>query len=265
MNPAGIRWLASYPKSGNTWARLLLAAYHHDGHLHINDTPSVGDVGEHFYQAATARQIGSLSGMEKALLRPAALLNLMAMTRYRPLVVKTHFANIELHGQRMIPPELTFRAIYVVRDPRDLAPSAARHFGRTLDETIADLRDETRCIGPAKRVPHIVSSWSNHVRSWSAGDPETTLVRYEDMVADTCDALERMLVTVNITPDAERIERAVEACRMERVKKSEAAIGFREASAKAGEFFGATTETLSESQRLEVENDHGEMMEAVGY
>lgn len=259
-----INWLASYPKSGNTWARLLLGSYHHDAPCNINDTPSTGDVAEQYYQAATCRQLSSLTLPERAMIRPAALLNLIAMTRYRPLVVKTHFANAELFGCRMIPPELSGRAVYLVRDPRDIVPSFARHMGVDLDTMIANLRNDSYAIGH-ENSSHVLSSWSNHVKSWGSGSPETTLVKYEDMKADPCDALERMLVTFNVRPDEQRIERAVEACHLSRLKEREKSQGFNEQSKKAGEFFGATTEKLSESQRRQIENDHAEMMEEMGY
>lgn len=261
-----IHWLASYPKSGSTWARMLLQAYHRDAAPDINDFgPVVGDTARHHYQAASVVPVGDLSKRQQAFLRWAALHNLEHATRFRPLVAKTHHANIDILGVRMIPPPMSGRSVYLVRDPRDVAPSFARHMGKTLDQAIYCMADEEHCIGNDGHLWHFLSSWSNHVRSWGAGEPEVTLVRFEDMVADTADALERMLVTYNIRPDAARIERAVAACHIDRLREQEAEHGFIEVSPKAGRFFGGTQGRLTDEQRRVIENQHGEMMAAAGY
>jgi hypothetical protein len=263
-----ISWLASYPKSGNTWARLLLSAYHHDGPANINDAIGTGDANRVMYQSACVRPITMLSRSEQVLLRPAALLNMLYMNQHRPLVTKTHFANCELFGVRMVPPAMTQGAVYLVRDPRDVAVSLSKHYGKTIDEAIDMMADEQRHIGGDDEITHMLSTWSNHVKSWGSGEPEVTLVKYEDMIADTADALERMLLTFGINPDAARIERAVAACELDRLKSQEDARGFKEASKKADRFFGdgeGWREVLSDEQLRRVQKDHGKMMVEIGY
>lgn len=263
-----ITWLASYPKSGSTWARMLLTAYHNDGHLDINDTVTTGDVAIQWYQSASVIPVPRMSQKARVLLRYAALLNMIACTRHRPLVAKTHHANAELYGVRLIPPQLTSRAIYIVRDPRDVAPSLARHMGKTVDEAIGDMADPNHAIGSDQEVPHLLTTWSDHVKSWGAGDPEVVLVRYEDLVLDAADALERMLVTCNVRPKQSRIYRAVEACEVERLAEQEAAIGFSERSKQCERFFGAGKgwrNELTPEQVARIESDHGEMMAKMGY
>jgi len=263
-----IVWLASYPKSGSTWARMLLTAYHYDGHACINDTITTGDVAANWYQAASVKPISAMSGRDKILVRYAALLNMINGTRHRPVVAKTHHANAELYGVRLIPGPLTFRAIYLVRDPRDVAPSFARHMGKSVDETIANMADEDHAIGKQFEIPHILSSWSNHVRSWGSGDPQTVLVRFEDLRTDPSDALHRMLVACNVRPDVARIARAVEACSLERLMAQEDERGFIEASQRTERFFGSGKgweQELTPEQAQRIGSDHGEMMQAMGY
>lgn len=260
-----IHWLASYPKSGSTWARLLLTAYHRDGYVDINDAIIAGDVNDRWYQAASVLCLRDMSIKETSLIRNAALLNLIGSVRYRPLVVKTHFANIELFDVRMIPPQMSSRSIYIARDPRDIVPSFARHLGKGIDETIDVMDSEMHRIGEDGKVSHVLSSWSNHVRSWGSGDPEVLLVRYEDMKADPCDALDKMLTQVGVKTEPDRVQRAVEACELHRLKEQEKNAGFVEASRKAGDFFGATKDCLTPEQRLKVENAHEQMMTEIGY
>lgn len=261
-----INWLASYPKSGNTWARLLWTAYRTNGLVDINGELTLGDLNATAYQSACVLPLDRYSPASLGLVRYAAMLNLMAMhADQKPLVVKTHYANAERDGVRFIPPRLSGRSVYIVRDPRDVAPSLARHLGKTLDEAVEFMRRPSAFITTDDGRGHILSTWSNHVRSWGAGEPEVTLIRYEDMKRDPHDALSRMLLTFNVDPCPDRVAMAVEACALEKLKAQEKEQGFTEASDKAGSFFGATTEKLNESQRREIENDHGEMMEALGY
>lgn len=261
-----IHWLASYPKSGNTWARMLLTAYHYDGVIpSINDTPSTGDSAEVFYQAASIRPLSQLSPAERVLIRNAALLNMVAMCRYRPVVVKSHHANCQMFGVRMIPPEMTASAVYVVRDPRKVAPSFASHFGKTLDEAIETMSAQDEMICP-ESVEQYLASWDLHVQSWAGKDTGATLIKYEDMEKDPADALERMLVTYNIKLDPVRIDRAVLAADISKLRAQEAEAGFNEASAKAGgNFFSAKKETLTTAQTLRIENNHCDTMSSMGY
>ena len=97
-----ISWIASYPKSGNTWVRLFLEAFLLDQiqELDPNNTfVSQGDSGALDYQAATTIVIDRITEQESwmwAMLRPAALINLVNRQKKRPILVKTHWANIKI-------------------------------------------------------------------------------------------------------------------------------------------------------------------------
>jgi len=159
-------------------------------------------------------------------------------------------------------------AIQIVRDPRDVAPSSARHMGTSVDETITNMADEDHAIGKQFEIPHILSSWSNHVRSWGSGDPQTVLVRFEALRTAPSDALHRMLVACNVRPDVARIARAVEACSLERLMAQEDERGFIEASQRTERFFGSGKgweQELTPEQAQRIGSDHGEMMQAMGY
>jgi len=262
-----LTWLASFPKSGSTWARMLLTAYHNNGlYLDINSTLGESDVSAISYQAATSVPLGLLTDQEHAWIRQAALVNVSYRSLHPVVLVKTHAANAEFFGVRLIPPALTHKAIYIARDPRAIVPSLARHLGDDYERAIEHLEDDAFCLdGPVKTL---ISSWTTHVRSWQSQEIETVLVRYEDMLADPADALERMLLVCNIRPDAERIARSVELCAITKLQEQERELGFRERSHKTDCFFGGSPKwetELTSAQVLRIEQSCAEQMAVLGY
>lgn len=123
----GIVWLASYPKSGNTWVRLFLANYRAHGlKINPNSLPTeftISDTRDRDYHAVSPYPVEKMSHLEILMLRGAALLHAMASVHERPMFCKTHAANAVLNGYRLFPPPVTAASVYIVRDPRDVAVS----------------------------------------------------------------------------------------------------------------------------------------------
>ena len=96
----GISWLASYPKSGNTWLRLFLASYRNDGHPIIpNALPREYEYADHqdeHYHSVSPWPVDKLSDVDVLQLRGAVLIKILTECRTRPLMVKTHNARIVL-------------------------------------------------------------------------------------------------------------------------------------------------------------------------
>ena len=268
-----INWLASYPKSGSTWVRMLLAAYRNKGELDINDPGhSVGDLHLYFHQVVSPKPAMGLDLGAQVLIRPAALAHLMvAYAHINPLVVKTHYANTMVDDIATIPPGVTERAIYVVRDPRDEAISYANHFKISLDESIEAMANEQRTIQHKQDgLSHLLSSWSTHVESWLSEQRfPVTVLRYERLMEDTHSALAGLLERLGEEDiDAERIALAVDAARLDRLRGQEKTNGFRE-SPKGVQFFNRGGSwwrgVLTEEQQQRIEADHGAMMRQLGY
>src|SRR5215471_13125543 len=183
-----ILWLASYPRSGNTWLRAFLHNLLRDppdpyGINRLQDFTLI-DSQARWYRPLDPRPCNELSKEEVAALRPLVH---AAMTRAFPdtVFVKTHNALVEDRGTPMISLAHTAGAIYVVRDPLDVAVSYSFHFGVPLADAVAALnRPGNQSVG---NQPNFVyerhGSWSEHVGSWTAlSGPALHVVRYEDMV-----------------------------------------------------------------------------------
>jgi len=268
----GATWLASYPKSGNTWLRLLLEAYRRNGALDINDVRiSHSDGGATIAQGVSPMPIEALGWRGELLLRPAAMLNMLCRLG-DPILVKTHFANIQLDGlPPCIPREFTKKAVYVVRDPRSVLSSFAKFYQFPFDKACDAMASPEFMIGGnAAFARCLLSTWSNHVASWAS---ETAfpvhVVKYEDMLADTAKELTEVLTFLEIEVDKKLVAKAVKAASLAQLRGAESSAGFRENSGKSGPFFGSGgtrwRDELGPKWVRRIESDHGKVMESLGY
>lgn len=266
-----IWWIASYPKSGNTWVRMLWAAYR-KGELGLNDFYgySSGDLNSLFYQMVSCEPLTSLEPHEFVAIRPAALFTMCKTFALDPLLLKTHAANVALDQERLIPVSLTAGAVYVVRDPRDVALSWARHNGFDVDRAIEKMEKDDAVIGKTEdRMWHFLSDWSTHVKSWLDEKRfPVKYVKYENMLTSPAEKFAGILRHWGIEPDVDKIARAVELTDFSRLQKLEAVEKFLEA--EKGKFFGygqagRWEKYLSWEQIERIEEKHGAVMERLGY
>lgn len=276
---SGFYWIASYPKSGNTWVRLALSALIHA------DTPSPSMNGSRFAPNASRRsdiedgldvETGDLTPDEVRALRPAAY-RALAQTSKHPLFRKVHdaWSATETEGP-LFPPEATLGTIHIVRDPRDVAVSWAHFAAIDVDAAIAILCDPSTIIRPhpprvALTVPQWLSCWSGHARSWmdAPGRPGC-LLRYEDLLADPATALARIATYAGIPHDETRIRNAIDATRFDALRRQEVEHGFNGGQAPGRAFFragrsGDWRHLLSDEQVERICTTHREMMQRLGY
>ena len=272
----GYIWLASFPKSGNTWMRALLSAWlAHSDCLDVNDLLGSGPV---LSRAAFERWCGVesavLTAEELLGLRAAFMASLPLPERVAGRLVKTHEARLEA-AERLYAPELTAGVVYLVRNPLDVAVSFAHHMGRPIDETITLMARSELTISAQRetlhpQLPQRVRGWSEHVASWLESDLPLVLVRYEDMLVDPEAALRRVLDLAGFEATGASLAAAVDAARFERLQAQEREHGFAERSRAARTFFregraGGWRERLTAAQVARVVADHGAMMERLGY
>lgn len=275
----GINWLASYPKSGNTWLRMMLSNYFSkDGSSHDINASGVTAA-----MAASRRQFDESVGVPSAdllfsevqSLRPYVYAHL-AHQNQRPIWMKVHDAQQRLpNDECLFPAEASCAAIYIVRDPRDVAVSFSFHAGLSLDECVVHLCDPAHMVARRSRhqLPQILGTWSDHVASWV--DQEAIpicVIRYEDMLADPAVQLTRALrfARPDITIDEARVRRAAEQSRFASLQAMEDRHGFREKPRGAERFFrsgraGDWRNHLTPEHVRRLCNVHGGMMERFSY
>lgn len=272
----GILWLASYPKSGNTWMRAFLANL-------ILDSPEplaltrIGEIcpsepAEVWFRPFAKGKVADMSAKEIAALREKAQERAVSLNK-NVVPMKTHSYLGEDSGHPIVSMKATYGAVYIIRDPRDVAVSAADHFGRSVDGMIAMMADPfaTCAAMPGVIVHELQSSWSNHVESWTKWNhPGIAAVRYEDLLADPFDQFGRVARRFGITADKARIRKAVEFSSFKQLQKLEAEQGFGERSIHSERFFragqsGGWRDKLTAAQVERIESDHGVQMKRFGY
>ncbi|MEQ8357482.1 MAG: sulfotransferase domain-containing protein [Kiloniellaceae bacterium] len=272
----GILWLASYPKSGNTWMRAFLANLILDAAEPL-PLKRIGEVcpsepAEMWFQPVANKKVADLRSKEVAALRAKAQQRVAKLNK-NVVPMKTHSYLGEDQGHPIHSMQATFGAIYIIRDPRDVALSAADHFGKTLDEMIAMMNDPLAmgAAMPGVIVHELQSSWSNHVESWTRWNhPGIFVVRYEDLLADPLDQFGRIARHFGISTETVRIERAVDHASFKQLQTLEADQGFIERSLHSEKFFrsgraGGWRDKLAPSQAARIESDHRAQMKRYGY
>ena len=238
-----IVWLASYPRSGNTWLRAFL-------HNLLRDPDSPYDINRlqdftlidsqaRWYRALDPRPVDKLTKEEVVALRGRAH---RAMTAAFPdtVFVKTHNALVEDRGSPMITLEVTAGAIYIVRNPLDVAVSYSAHYGVSLDAAVTAMTErDTQSIGnQANFVYELFGSWSQHVASWT-NQPRQALhvVRYEDLLSAPRRAFGDIAGFLGLRPTAARLEKAIKYSSFRILQEQERWHGFKERSLKSERFF----------------------------
>lgn len=270
-----ILWLASYPKSGNTWLRTFLGNVQEDGRVPfgINRLPEVSfsDARLSYYTEAAGRPMPTLTGPELAQLRPLVH-RLLATARPGVVPVKTHLVNATLDGVPTITPEVTAAAIYIVRNPLDVVVSFADHYGLPLDRAVRAIGYPELELKPGvDTVRQRIGDWSGHVRSWlAASGLKMHVVRYEDMLASPARTFGDILDFLGIAVDRERLRRAIRRSSFRVVAEQERQQGFVEKAAGAERFFrrgvaGGWRRELPVELAEVIIGQHGPVMRQMGY
>lgn len=271
--PDGLVWLASFPKSGNTWLRVLLAnlTARQQAPADIN-TLRLGGIASSrpAFEEDTLVDSTILTHSEAESLRPA-FHDFRARAKGAQFV-KTHDAFTCLADGRPLLGSTARAALYVVRDPRDVAVSYSFHFGVDLAEAVRQMADEglTMPDGPYQLRQSLLS-WSGHARSWLDQPHVPVLViRYEDLLADTAGALRRALEFLGMVCSNDDVARAVGHSAFDVLQRQESESGFRERPLGSQAFFregraGAWRERLPPDLARRIERDHGDVMRRLGY
>jgi len=278
--PVGIVWLASFPKSGNTWFRIFLSnlAAGGDKPADINDLHARGGIASsrHEFEAATLLDSGLMSDDDIDRLRPRVYERIAAGTREQRWI-KVHDAySLTLEGEPMLGRGAAYAAVYLVRDPRDVALSFSYHDNTTIDEAIRFMNaaDSALCgarRGMASQLRQKLQDWSGHVRSWlDQTDVPVHVVRYEDIVADPVAAFGAALRFARRPATAEEIERAVRHASFAELRRQESEKGFAERVSRTAPFFrsgrvGGWREAMTSEQVRAIESRHGDTMAKFGY
>lgn len=270
-----IIWLASFPKSGNTWMRAFLhnLLRNPDTPMPVNELNkfTLGDSQYAWYRLFTEKLASDLDLEDLAQLRPKVH---RAMMGAHPdsVFVKTHGYLGASKGVPLHTMECTAGAIYVVRNPLDVTLSYADHFGLSADEAIEAMAVEGGLSQATDdQVIEFLNSWSTNVKSWTqAPNPHLHVVRYEDMLDKPLKAFTGVARFLGLNPPRRRIEKAIRFSSFKTLKKLEETGGFQERSEHSKAFFRKGKRDqwktqLSPAQVARIVDLQGEQMARFGY
>jgi len=195
-----IIWLASYPKSGNTWVRSFLAAYYHslDGEFNFNLLDNIRQypTSEFFDEKIDAPNKINLyweKSQQKIVLQK------------KIVILKTHNSLSSINNNFFTTPKTSIGSIYVVRDPRNVLTSVKNHYEFSYEETLEFMQNQNKYIFDNRQkdkidyaTMHFLSSWSNHYKSWTNSNSiRRMLIKYEDLVKDPYEVFRDLVVYVN--------------------------------------------------------------------
>jgi hypothetical protein len=272
---ANIIWLASYPRSGNVWLQSFLHNLICDARQAPNAEAIVGfctpePAAVHFLGPDSA-PLGSWTREEAAARRAQAHKAIAGLRDSDNVFASTQAALVESGGFPTITMHLTAGAIYMVRNPLDLAVSMAAYGGQEIDEAIMRLEAEYQSENSDKFAYEFQGSWSNHVMSWTqqrhAG---LHFMRYEDMISAPVSAFGPLVTFLGLDIPPERIARAIHLSSFAELAAKEEQITRVGRSGQPGKIFRAGTadqwrDVLSDQQVRRIVNRHAKQMERFGY
>ena len=270
-----IVWLASYPKSGNTWVKIFLNSI-----LFSEDKIDINKNNIRLFPLRSDFNtlnidVDNVKEFADNCLYAQNLINLDNEIKF----FKTHNALWKLGEKSFTNEENTLGVLHIVRDPRNVITSLKNHFNKKNYEDALDfLKDEKQSIGSKGEtadihLPTIISSWSNHYNSWKKMKKNYLLIKYEKLLENPLEEfikISKFIERISNQKFAEeKIENAVINCGFEKLKKQEERNGFVEAIDNQKFFFLGPKNNwkilINEKIQKDIEKSFGKEMVELGY
>jgi len=275
-----IIWLASYPKSGNTLLRSILATYFfsEDGIFNFNHLYKIGQFPSLIHFERLGIDTSDSDQIYSNIIKAQELIN----NRSKQLkFFKTHSALAKINNNNFTDFKNTLGAIYVIRDPRNVVTSFAHHYQIDSDEATKCLLNEKFWNYKNEKVPKtFLSSWKQNYNSWKQLNDKTLFIKYEDLIKNKKTVLIRVFkffesLGAKIELDMVKLNKVIKSTEFEKMKDMETKETFRESvvdkeTGKKRPFFNLGPKNdwkkiLSDENREKIEKAFREEMLELGY
>ncbi|MEB3239842.1 MAG: sulfotransferase domain-containing protein [Cyanobacteriota bacterium] len=285
-------YLASYPKSGNTWCRLVISALREPSGVETEGAPPRSGEHRELWPLATGAIVSSRYWLDDQLGIDSSDLCWAELDRLRGRVGHQHplhgetsryhkvhdaFTSPDSAGQPVVPVKGCAGAVVLIRHPADVAVSLSAFYAWDLERCVAFLLDERAALCPATdrggdQVRQFLGPWSDHVSSWVDQRRVPVLaLRYEDLLEDPQGRFSQLARFLGLPAEPRRIAAAVERTRFATLReREEREGGFPERPRTCGRFFrsgrrGEGRERLTEEQWERLRARFGETLQRWGY
>ena len=237
-----IIWIASYPKSGNTWIRSLLSSYlfSADGKFDHNLIHKIHEFPERHIlkKYMHSKNFHNLKEVSKHWINVQNHINIFDLYKYNSdnvKFLKSHNALCNINGNNFTSEKNTIAAIYIVRDPRNVILSMSNHFGCSQEKSFDIITNKNYIIAPELdngKVPAtFVGSWDFHYNSWKINNKiNKVIIKYEDMLKNTFNCFQMIIDFLSkiskIKKNKEKLINAVSSSEFSKLKEHEEKYGF---------------------------------------
>ena len=182
-----IIWLASYPKSGNTWIRSIICSmlYSHNGLFNFNLLEKIKQFPSRKSFKDFTSDFQNINELKKFWILAQEKINLDQKIKF----FKTHHINCKIDNFSFTDKSNTLATIYIIRDPRNLVTSISNHFSKSLEES-KNFLFTNKVIGTKdvslnnNEILTPLGSWSDHYNYWTNKNENLLVIRYEDLIHD---------------------------------------------------------------------------------
>ena len=221
-----IIWLASYPKSGNTYVRAFLSAYYFSEKGQF-DFSQISNIDQFPHEKFFKQRVNSISEASKQWVTIQREINKDKKIRF----FKTHSFLGNYQNNEFTSPETTLGAVYIVRDPRNVLTSIKNHYSFDDDNALKMITDKKRSL-MSNNGSHasltFISSWAENYLSWLRDNRFRRLfVKYEDLITNKYETFRDIIVFTNTLMnrvegvDKSRLQKAIETTNFNVLKKKE--------------------------------------------
>ena len=240
-----IIWIASYPKSGNTWLRSFLASvfYTEDANSNFKNLNNIKQYPLRSHFNGLINDFKDIDQIVKNWSLSQDLINQDKKVKF----LKTHHVNCKINGFNFSNHKNTLGAIYIVRDPRNVITSIQYHWSKSIEDSQKFIFDDQKWIGvnwDDKRpvlvasdekntnFPTLIGSWKSHYNMWKQMQKNFLLIKYEDLIDNPIKEFSKIIRFIEkilkFKIDDKKIAKAVENNKFKKLKDQEIEDGFVE-------------------------------------
>ena len=233
-----IFWIASYPKSGNTWLRSLLCAYYYssDGNFNQKLLKNISQFPQKHHFANFDYNPKIVTDTSRFWIKAQNEINRDSKLKF----FKTHNILGAINNNNFTNKENSIGGIYLVRDPRNIITSLQNHFELNKDEALKFMLSEKKYLYDYNQANdfsdfQFISSWEKNYNSWAKQDIfPIKVIKYEELMNNTFETFKEIIIFIEKITKIEKIfieskaKNSIQSTSFNKMKKIEQSKGFKE-------------------------------------